>query len=154
VPHFQSMFDREYIGVWDLEGKDRTLVMEKVHAGTLTAQGNRKSKKPIVFFRGAEKGFPLNKTNAKTIAALYGTDTDNWIGKPITIYPTTTTFGSDTVDCIRVRPQIPKRKSEAGMKSQPVDERVRERQQRAAESVGANGPAPQNEDAEPPESGE
>lgn len=104
---YRSMFDRDYIGAWDLGGKDVTVTIANVKAGELTSQGNRKSKKPIVFFQGKDKGFALNKTNAKTIAQLYGNDTTQWVGKRITIFPTTTTFGSETVDCIRVRPRIP-----------------------------------------------
>lgn len=109
MPDYRSMFDRDYIGSWDLGGKDVTVTISKVLAGELTAQGGRKSRKPIVYFEGKEKGFVLNKTNAKTIAGLYGTDTAEWVGKGITIYATTTQMGGDTVDCIRVRPVMPKR---------------------------------------------
>lgn len=108
---YRSMFDRDYIGAWDLGGKDVVVTIASVKAGELRAQGNRKEKKPIVYFVGKEKGFALNKTNAKTIAQLYGNDTTEWVGKRITIFPTTTTFGSDIVDCIRVRPRIPAGKS-------------------------------------------
>lgn len=104
---YRAMFDRDYIGAWDLQGKDVTVTISRVQAGELTAQGGRKSKKPIIWFEGREKGLVLNKTNAKTIAAMYGTDTTEWPGKRITMFPTTTTMGSDTVDCIRVRPQVP-----------------------------------------------
>lgn len=101
------MFDRDYIGAWDLAGRDVTAVIKKVTAGKLTGSGGKSAKKPIVYFEGKEKGFALNKTNGKCIAAMYGNDTAAWVGKRITIYPTTTTFGSDTVDCIRVRPGVP-----------------------------------------------
>jgi hypothetical protein len=104
---YRSMFDRDYIGSWDLGGKDVTVTISKVIAGELTAQGGRKSKKPIVYFEGKEKGLVLNKTNSKVIAGLYGNDTRQWVGKRIVIYPTTTTMGSDTVDCIRVKNRQP-----------------------------------------------
>jgi hypothetical protein len=101
------MFDRDYIGEWDLLEKDVTVMIARVEAATLTAQGGRKSKKPVVWFEGREKGFVLNKTNAKTIAGLYGTDTARWVGRAITIYPTRTSMGGEEVDCIRVRPVVP-----------------------------------------------
>ena len=74
--------------------------------------GAKKAKKPLLYFlnsKGAENDKPLglNSTNCKTIAAMYGNDTDRWIGKRITMWPTTTQFGADTVDCIRVRPIVP-----------------------------------------------
>lgn len=109
---YRSMFDSEYIGAWDLEGRDVTVTIEKVEAGELTTQGGRKARKPIVHFVGKKKGFALNKTNAKIIASLYGKDTKEWIGREITVYPTQTSFGSEQVDCIRVRPMVPTKKGE------------------------------------------
>jgi hypothetical protein len=49
----------------------------------------------------------LNRTNAKRIAKLYGPDTDKWLGKPITLYPSECDFGDETVPCLRVRPEAP-----------------------------------------------
>ena len=55
---------------------------------------------------------PNAHNNARVIAGLYGGfDSESWLGKKITLYPTTTTFGSQTVDCIRIRPLIPKGKN-------------------------------------------
>ena len=106
---WRSMFDRDYIGAWDLpRGQDIPVTIARVEAGTLVAPGGRKSKKPVVYFEGKEKGFALNKTNAKAIAGMYGNDTAKWLGRRIAIYSTTTSFGGDTVDCIRVRPTPPK----------------------------------------------
>lgn len=108
MPDYRSMFDRDYIGSWDLGGKDVTVTIAKVEAKELVSQGNRRSKKPVVFFDGKEKGLALNKTNAKAVAGMYGTKTEDWVGKRVTLYPTTTQFGHDTVDCIRIRPTVPK----------------------------------------------
>lgn len=107
MPHWKSMVDRDYIFAFDLNGKDVSVEITRVVAGELTGQGGRKSKKPIAYFKGKDKGLALNATNCKTIAALYGNDTTNWVGKRITLYPTTTTMGSETVECIRVRPRAP-----------------------------------------------
>ena len=105
---YRSMFDSEYIGAWDLLGRDVTVEIDHVIAGTLTGQGGRKSRKPLVYFVGKEKAFALNKTNAKAIAAMYGADTLVWTGKRIALYPTKTEMAGETVDCIRVRPGVPK----------------------------------------------
>lgn len=105
---YRAMFDRDHIGAWDLAGGDATVTIREVKAGELTGQGGRKAKKPLVFFEGKEKSLALNRTNGKVIATMYGTDTRAWVGKKITIFPTQTQFGGDTVDCIRVRPQIPR----------------------------------------------
>jgi hypothetical protein len=102
------MYDGTYLGAWDLDGRDVTFKISGVHGGEFTGQQGRKSRKPFVSFEGYEKVFLLNKTNGKIIAGLYGPKTEAWIGKLLTLFPTTTTLGSDTVDCIRVRPSVPK----------------------------------------------
>ena len=104
---YRSMFDREYIGAWDLENKDVTVTIARVEAKELVGSKGVKAKKPIVYFEGTAKGLACNKTNGKTIAGMYGNDTAHWIGKRVTLYATTTSMGSDTVECIRVRPGIP-----------------------------------------------
>lgn len=104
------MVDRDYMFAFDLQGKDVTVTIDRVVAGELTGQGGRKSKKPLCYFRESKSGKPLalNATNCKTIAAMYGNDTDGWVGKRVTLYPTTTQMGGETMECIRVRPQVPK----------------------------------------------
>lgn len=102
---YRSMFDRELIGAWDLSGKDVTVEIVKVEAKILN-NGKTKNKKPIIYFKGKSKGFAANKTNCKTIAAMYGNDTTQWVGKLITIFATTTDVGGETVDCIRVRSRV------------------------------------------------
>ena len=104
----RSLFDNAYLYAYDLQGRDVTVTIAKVTGGTLVGTGGKSNKKPILFFQGAKKGLALNITNARTIAAMYGGfDSDGWVGKRITLYPTTTQFGSQTVECVRIRPGIP-----------------------------------------------
>ena len=116
MPHWKSMMDRDYLFAFDLQGRDCTVTIAKVTGGEIKGTGGKKSKKPLCYFRESKDNRPLglNATNCKTIAAMYGNDTKDWIGKRITIYPTTTTFGPDTVDCIRVRPRVPDEKAKPG----------------------------------------
>ena len=111
MPDYRGMFNRDYIGAWDL-AEDQTITIVEVKAGELQNKGG-KDKKPICYFENTkgvrvEKGFVMNKTNAKTVAAMYGNDTAEWTGKKITLYATTCDVGGETVDCIRVRPGVPK----------------------------------------------
>ncbi len=94
---------------YDLDGKDRTVTIDRVVGGELTSTGGKKTKKPLCYFKESKSGKPLalNATNGRTIAGLYGNNTDEWLGKRITLYPTTTQMGGETVEAIRVRPQIP-----------------------------------------------
>lgn len=119
---YRSLYDKDYIGAWDLKDKDVTVTIVKVKGGELTGPGGRKSKKPVVYMKGTEKGFALNATNGKAIAGMYGNHVENWVGKRITLYKSTTRNpnGDGEVECIRVRPQIPAGKPAAD----PQDEAV------------------------------
>jgi hypothetical protein len=110
MAHWKLMTDRKWIYAFDLGGKDRNVRIVRVEAGTLEGLGGRKTKKPCVYFDGNDKPLALNATNAKTIAALVGSnDTDEWIGKWVTLYPTTCQGPTgETVECIRIRPRAPR----------------------------------------------
>lgn len=137
---YRTMYDATYLGAWDLQGRDITVQIAKVVPGKLGHTGGPRSKKPIVYFERAEKALPLNKTNGLIVAALYGTDAAKWVGQRITLYPTTTQFGGATVDCIRVRPTKPgARVAAERIVSQPVDEAMRDAQERAARAVDEPG---------------
>jgi hypothetical protein len=94
-------FPAKWLSAPDLKGKDITLTISDVR---MEEVGTPPERLPAVYFRGAGKGLVLNKTNGQTIADQLGDDTDHWIGKQITIFPTSTDFQGRQVACIRVRP--------------------------------------------------
>ncbi len=66
--------------------------------------GKDKEIKPVLYFKGKDKGVVLNKTNAKKITQLLGSDdTDSWEGCKVRLFATETEFGGETVECIRVK---------------------------------------------------
>lgn len=131
--HYRAMFDTNYVGVWDLDGNDRIVTITKVEPGKVGGQQGRKAeRKPIVHFKELDAPLVCNVTNARTIAGMYGTDVRAWAGKRVTLYPTTTTFGRETVDCIRVRPTPPKGPPTEGPRSRPINPDQRAAQNRAA----------------------
>jgi len=112
---YRVLYDREYVGAWELQGRDTTVTISKVVGGELTAVGGRKSKKPVISFEGKEKKMICNKTNAKVIAAMYGNIVEAWVGKRITLFVGQTrdpSTGGD-IECLRVRPAIPSAKQSA-----------------------------------------
>lgn len=112
---YRSLYDKDYIGAWDIKDKDVTVTITKVKGGELVGQGGRKSKKPIIYMRGTEKGLAINATNGKTIAGMYGNHVEGWVGKRITLYKSMTRNpnGDGDVECIRIRPKIPEGKPQA-----------------------------------------
>lgn len=99
-------FPSNFITSADLNGKDVVVVIEEVKMERI-GQGRDAEDKLLLTFRGKKKGLITNKTNAKTIGKLYGDDTDDWIGKAITIGPREVEFQGDMVWAIRVSLRAP-----------------------------------------------
>lgn len=113
---YRGCYDRDAIGTWDLGGKEITLVIDDVKVGKLRKVGDddekpKEEKKILIWFRKgdqrAEKYMICNKTNAETLAGMYGNKPADWIGKRCTLYPTTTRAFGKTHECIRIKPKIP-----------------------------------------------
>ncbi len=110
---YRMLYDSDYLYAFHLQGREVTVQIEKVTGGKLKDKDGKESKKPFVYFRGKQKPLALNKTNGAAIAALYGKDTKDWVGKLVTLFPTTTNAFGATHDCIRVRPRKPDGKATA-----------------------------------------
>jgi hypothetical protein len=96
--------ENSFLKAVDLQGKRHTVVIE-----SWDIQESFGSKQIVLDFVGKEKRFSLNKTNARMIAQLLDTDdTDEWIGKAISIRPDKTQNPEGAmVDCIRVDFELP-----------------------------------------------
>jgi flagellar basal body rod protein FlgC len=93
----------------DLDGDEVSLTIASYVVKEFDETDNKtgetyKRKKPIFSFEETEKTFVCNVTNARALAAAFGSrEMDDWVGKKITLFPTVTSFGDKTVPCIRVR---------------------------------------------------
>ena len=103
----QLLYPSEYVGAADLKGRDVTLTISSVEVADLQMHGGKVQKKPVVHFVRTDKKLVMNKTNAGTIAGLYGGEVTTWAGKKITLYPAKCRCGGSTVDCVRVRDAVP-----------------------------------------------
>lgn len=104
--NINQAYPSNFLKADDLGGKSVTVVIQKVEMEEI-GQGRDKETKPVLYFRGKEKGVVLNKTNANTITKLYGGETDDWIGKAITLVPREVEFQGEMVLSIRVSLQKP-----------------------------------------------
>jgi len=99
--NIDSAFPSNYLKASDLGDNQPVVTIDRVE---VEAVGRDKEMKPVLYFRGKEKGLVLNKTNGRKIAELLGSkDTEDWIGGQIRIYATETEFGGETVECIRIK---------------------------------------------------
>jgi hypothetical protein len=92
----------KYLKAVEFLGRDHTLTITEVKREELIREDNSKEKKGIVFFAETTKGWVLNVTNIKSLVAMWGDETDNWIGKKVVLYPEPSDM-SDTGFAIRVR---------------------------------------------------
>jgi len=118
------MFPKDYVTAPELKGRDATVTIKAIWKERLQRKGKPKDKDDVVMsFEETPKKFVCNRTNADTIVSLYGTEGKEWVGKRITLFPTTTTFGRETVDCIRIRPVVPAEKGgKKKAEPEPADE--------------------------------
>ena len=86
----------------DLNGGDLTVTIKRVGFADV---GEAKETKGVIYFEEFGRGMVVNATNRKRIEGWHGLETDEWTGKKITLYPSETEYGGQTVECIRVRPK-------------------------------------------------
>lgn len=108
--HWRSLMSSDKLHAADLQGRDHVVTIERVAQGEYPDHEDARKKvyKPDLYFKGKQKPLGLNSTNARTIAKLLGSNkVENWIGKAITLYPTTTMAFGEEHECIRIRPRLP-----------------------------------------------
>ena len=110
--------ESKYIAAADLRGQDQALVIERVQQEEV---GNPKEWLWVVYFQRAKKGLVLNVTNQNSICDQHGDNSEAWIGRVITLYPTETTYESKMVPCVRIRAAIlPQGMTTAGAAAPPI----------------------------------
>lgn len=135
MAHVMLLFPRDYISAADLHGKDVHLTISRVIVDELrTERGTER--KPVVMFRetdakrdrGGTGPFKLvlNRTNAKAVVKALGTsETEEWVGRRVTLFATTCMAFGQTVDCVRIRERAappPKKGGKPEPEPPPQDE--------------------------------
>jgi len=93
-----NSFPSNYLKAADLQNKTvkltiRTVIEEKMGSDI----------RPVLYFQGKDKGMVLNKTNAMTIAQMFGPETDNWQGGVIEVFPAFVDYQGKQVQGLRIR---------------------------------------------------
>lgn len=105
--HWKLMFPSDYLSAPDLQGRDVTVEIEAIELDKLRRADNTTEMKFIARLKGKKKKWVLNVENSQTLAKLHGKDPHKWIGRRVTLWPTTCLAFGETVECIRVRPKKP-----------------------------------------------
>lgn len=83
----ELLFASRYLKAVEFQGRDVTLTIAGVRLEELEDTKGEKKRKGVVSFRETQKQLVLNRTNAMCIARMFGSETDDWAGKRVTLYP-------------------------------------------------------------------
>lgn len=100
---WDEMFPSRFLHARELRGKDVTLPISAADREVLANDKGKEIVKGIVSFKGTTKQWPLPKVCGTALLKMFGPNPQDWVGKRVTIYPTTAHFGKEIVDAIRVR---------------------------------------------------
>lgn len=127
MPKLSELFPSNYLKADEIpeEGMVVTITgCEVVELG----QGKDKESKPVLSFKGLDKGLVCNKTNCNTIHKLTGSDdTDDWIGHQIKLITLEVDFQGTMTNSIRVSSKPVKaapKKAPATPAEEPGDDEV------------------------------
>jgi hypothetical protein len=97
---YETLFPSRFIRSADFAGKDVTLVILKVFSEDIEDKS-----KAIMAFEGTKKQLVLCRTNAEACKLMWGPETDDWIGKRLTLYAAVIKdpFGDGEITATRVR---------------------------------------------------
>ena len=108
LTHWKKLINPDYLGAYSLDGlPELNVTIEKVVREIVTGTGGKKEECTVAYLQN-NKPFIINRTNGKTITkVLKSPYVEEWVGKSITLYATTTKVAGEEVECLRVRPVAP-----------------------------------------------
>lgn len=71
----------------EFNGKDVTYTIASIVLETLEDTSGSKKRKGLIGFAETEKLLVINRTNSECMKAMWGRETDNWLGKRVTLFP-------------------------------------------------------------------
>jgi hypothetical protein len=100
-----QVYQSEFLRAAQLGGQVRRVTIEAVTTEIL-GQGEKAAQKIVLKLAGVKQRLALNKTNAQTLASVWGPNTDHWIGRQIDLRPEKILFAGKMVDTIGVQPVV------------------------------------------------
>ena len=107
--HWKRLINPDYIGAYALTpDEDLTVTIDYVQREQIVGADGKKEECTVAHLKG-HKPLILNVTNSKSINKLYGPYIEDWSGKQITLYASTTKAFGEIVECLRIRPSVAKK---------------------------------------------
>lgn len=99
---YSELYPNRFLHADQLKGRKVTLTIKSVDVEELTGENNKKAAKVILSFTERPLELVTPKTNGECLRRMFGNNPHDWAGKRITLFPSKTSFGRETVDCIRI----------------------------------------------------
>lgn len=101
--HWKKMTNTNYLGSWDLDGRDMIVRITEVRKEMIqNAQG--REEKAVAYLDGGLKPLILNTTNLKAIAKALGSPyIEDWSGRKIQLYTEKVAAFGEITEAVRVR---------------------------------------------------
>ena len=106
-------FPSKFLKASDLQGREVRVTMQNVEREKIGDDT-----KPVLYFKGKDKGVVLNKTNAGTISDSYGDDSEDWFDQPLILFSVMVDFQGKVGPAIRCR--VPTAKDNRAAKPDPI----------------------------------
>lgn len=113
--NINAAFSSSYIRAVDIGSNTPRCTIKSVEMEEV-GQGADAKSLPVVRFENKDAGLVLNKTNGSIIAAAFGPETTDWIGREIVLRVEKVSYKGDLVDGIRA--SVPQQDEQ---KQSPVD---------------------------------
>jgi hypothetical protein len=111
--HWRKIIPTRYVCADDLDGQTVTVLIRLIQSEKIQREGAKTEEKPVMYFaspsgKPSAKGMILNATNAKTLAEMYGPYVEDWISKPVALYPVEVRAFGETTMAVRMKRPVAK----------------------------------------------
>ena len=101
---YDQLFPGRFIKAGEMTDKPVTLKIKSVVLDAIEAEDGTEKMQAVVNFVEIKRQWALNKTNAQCLVAMWGHDSDDWVGKRVTLFAEPDTSGmSASGVCLRVK---------------------------------------------------
>jgi hypothetical protein len=120
-------FPSKFLKAADLQGREVKVIMQNVEREKLGDDT-----KPVLYFKGKDRGVVLNKVNSNTIVDAYGDDTADWFDQPLILFSAMVEYAGKLGPAIRVRVPTARDNKQAPRREDPISSGPIEPPRRAA----------------------
>jgi hypothetical protein len=122
-----ELVQSKYMKASDLGGKEVTVKIRSSEIETLKTLDGKENTKCVLYFEPpyGKKALPLNITNLDSVYDITGeSDTDDFVGHKVTLYPAKAAMGGKIHDAIRIKAPAAAKKKAAAKDDSPPDDGV------------------------------